>query len=233
MVFVMRKLDRVPQTLGEKLRSLRRGQAVSMDMMERATHVQRRYLVALEKGDYEELPEPLYTRNFIRAYARVLHADEEYFLELYAEECGRCDLVEPLRTPRQKVRKSRFFVWNQFMKFGALSLVAFAVIGYLGWQIQSIVSPPEVVLISPNEASITKDAMITVEGVVEGEATVYVNGEQVVVDHDNTFETEVDLDKGLNVITVEAERRYSKRAIIERRVVFDPQESQVQVSFSQ
>lgn len=231
MVFVMRKLDRVPQTLGDKLRALRRGQAVSMEMMERATHVQRRYLEALERGRYEELPEPLYTRNFIRAYARVLQADEEYFLELYSEECGRCDLVEPMRTPRQKVRKSRFFVWNRFMKVGVLSFIALAVVGYLGWQIHSVMSPPQVVLLSPSDASITTNAMVEVEGVVEGEATVYVNGQQVVVNQDQTFEALVDLDRGLNVITIEAERRYSRRAVLERRVVFDPQETSGQVSF--
>ncbi|MCH8049776.1 helix-turn-helix domain-containing protein [Patescibacteria group bacterium] len=233
MVFVMRKLDRVPQTLGEKLRALRRGQAVSLDMMERATHIQRRYLEALERGRYENLPEPLYTRNFIRAYTRVLNADEHYFLELYQEECGLCDLVGPMRTPRQKVKKSRFFVWNQFVKFGLLGLVAFSVIGYLGWQVQSIMAPPNVILFSPADESMTTEAMIHVEGVVEGEATVYVNGEQVVVNQDQSFETEVDLEKGLNVITIEAERRYSRRAVIERRVVFEPEEGTPRVSFAE
>jgi len=232
VVFVMRKLDGAPQTLGEKLRALRRGQAVSLDMLEHSTHIQRRYILALEHGRYEELPEPLYTRNFIRAYARALHADENYFLELYEEECGRCDLVAPMRTPRQKVRRSRFFVLNSFMKFGLLSLVALTVVGYLGWQIQAIISPPDVVLISPVDASMTNEAIVVVEGVVEGEATVYVNEEQVVVNYDQSFETVVDLEKGLNVIKIEAERRYSRRAIIERRVVFDPDNDDVRISFA-
>ncbi|MFH1711981.1 MAG: helix-turn-helix domain-containing protein [Patescibacteria group bacterium] len=232
MVFVMRKLDGAPKTLGEKLRALRRGQAVSLEMMEKSTHIQRRYIEALERGRYEELPEPLYSRNFIRAYARALHADENYFLELYEEECGLCDLVAPMRTPRQKVRKSRFLVWNRFLKFGMLGLVALAVVGYLGWQIQAIVSPPEVVLLSPVDASMTKKAMVEVEGVVEGEATVYVNGEQIVVNQDQSFETLVDLEKGLNVIMIEAERRYSRRAVIERRVVFDPDDEESLISFA-
>ncbi|MFH1631962.1 MAG: helix-turn-helix domain-containing protein [bacterium] len=225
MVFVRRKLDRIPQTLGEKLRALRRGQAVSMDMMVRRTHVQRRYLEALERGRYSQLPEPLYTRNFIRAYARVLSADEHYFLELYDEECGRCDLVEPMRLPRQRASKWRFFVWNKFVKLGLTTMVAALVVGYLGWQVQSIVAPPKVVLFSPLDSSIAHSAMLGVEGMVEGEATVYVNGEQVVVNDDSTFLTEVDLEKGLNVIVVEAERRYSRRAIVERRVVFNPDDN--------
>lgn len=222
MVFVMRKLERVPQGLGEKLRALRRGQAVSLEMIERKTRIQRRYLEALEQGRYDELPAPLYTRNFIRAYARELNADEQYFIELYEEECGRCDLVGPMRMPRQKVRKMRFFVWNRVVKFGLLSVVALAIFGYLGHQVQSIISPPEVILFSPVDESMTSSAMLIVEGVVEGESTVYVNGEQVVVNDDRIFATQVDLDKGLNIITVEAERRYSRRALVERRVLFDP-----------
>lgn len=220
----MRKLDRVPQTLGEKLRALRRGQAVSLDMIEERTHIQRRYLEALEQGRYDELPAPLYSRNFIRAYARELNADEEYFLELYEEECGRCDLVDPMRMPRQRVRRMRLLVWNRFVKFGGVLAVIFLLFGYLGWQIQSIVSPPEIVLFSPADETITGEAIITVEGLVEDESTVYVNDEQVVVNDDRTFKTQIDLEKGLNLITVEAERRYSKRARIERTVLFDPEE---------
>lgn len=222
MVFVMRKLDQVPQTLGNKLRALRRGQAVSLDMMEDRTRVQRKYLIALEQGDYEHLPAPLYTRNFIRSYARSLDADENYFLELYEEECGRCDLVDPMRMPRQRVRRIRFLVWNRFVKFGAVLAVILLLFGYLGWQIQSIVAPPEIVLFSPADESITLKAISTVEGLVEEDTTVFVNGSQVIVNADRTFKTDVDLEKGLNVIVVEAERRYSRRAHVERRVLFDP-----------
>lgn len=222
----MRKLDKEPQTLGQKLRALRRGQAVSMEMMERSTHIQRRYLDALERGRYGALPEPLYTRNFIRAYARVLGADEQYFLELYEEECGRCDLVEPMRAPRQRARMSRFFVWNRFVASGLISIVILGVFSYLGWQVYSIMAPPEVVVLSPVDAAVTDEAIMHVEGLVQGEASVYVNGEQVALGDDNVFEVNVDLEKGLNTITVEAERRYSRRAILERQVFFDP-DSQV------
>ena len=225
MVFVMRKLDRDPQRLGEKLRALRRGQAVSMEMMEKATLVQRKYLIALEKGNYPALPEPLYTRNFIRSYARVLKADEDYFLELYAEECGLCDLVEPMRTPRQRMRGMKLLVWNRFVKLGLISLVAFSVFGYLGWQIKSITAAPELFIFAPVDASMTTEAFTTVEGMVDGEATVYVNGENIVVDEDHSFSVIVDLEKGLNVITVEAERRYSRRAELSKRVVFEPEDA--------
>jgi len=230
MGFVMRKLDRDAQTLGDKLRALRRGQAVSMDMVEKETRVQRRYLEALEHGRYDVLPEPLYTRNFIRAYARALGADELYFLEQYEEECGRCDLVAPMQGPRQRAKFTRFFVWNKAIVVGAVCLAFFGLFSYLGSQVHSILTPPEVVVLRPTEAAVTDQAIVHVEGLVQGEATVYINGEQVVVGEDQIFSTEVDLERGLNTITVEAERRYSRRAVHERQVYFDPE---TKVTFNQ
>lgn len=224
MVFVKRQLDEVPKTLGEKLRTLRRGQAVSLDMMERDTHIQRRYLEALERGRYEALPEPMYARNFIRAYARVLGADETYLLELYEDECGRCDLVGPMQTPRQKVKGARLAIWNRYVKFGLIVFAVIVIIGYFGHQVSEVLAPPEIVLLTPEDRSLTHEAVVTVSGIVDGEATVYVNNQPVVVNADASFSVDVDLQEGLNVILVEAERRYSRTARVERYIVFDPQE---------
>ncbi len=218
----MRKLDRTPATLGEKLRALRRGQAVSLEMIEARTNIQRSYLEALEAGDYDKLPAPLYARNFLRAYARELGADEHYFIELYEEECGKCDLVDPMRVPRQRVRSMRFFIGNHLVKFGALAGILFIIGGYLGWQIVTLTSAPEITLFSPQNEFKTEKGVLLVEGLIEDEATVTINGEPVVVDVDRSFSAFVDLQKGVNTIRVEAQRRYSKTAVIERTVLYNP-----------
>ncbi len=231
MVFVMRKLDSQKQNLGQKLRALRRGQAITLDIIERQTHIQRKYLEALERGHFEKLPEPIYARNFIRSYARALGADETYFLELYEEECGACDLLGPSRSPRQRVERKKFFVWNRFMRFGALSCLLAGVFIYIGYQIFSIIESPKVILLSPANDTLTHEAKLNVRGLVEGDASVYINNEPIVVNADNTFDAYVDLREGLNTLVVEAEKRYSRKSIIERSVVFDPQPWITQVSY--
>ncbi len=223
MVFVMRKLDAVPERLGEKLRALRRTQAVSLPMLEAKTRIQKKYLEALERGRYEELPEPLYTRNFLRAYAKALGADEDYFLELYTEEVGLADLLGPHRLPRTRVRKGRFFVFSRLLAAWALVLPALAIVGYLLWQTSSLIRPPEVVITNPNDGSAVQTALLPLEGYVkDDDVTVIVNGNTIVVNEDLHFKTDVDLTRGLNVVTVQAKRRYSKDATLYRRVVFDP-----------
>lgn len=222
MVFVMRKLDQVPETLGQKLRALRRTQAVSLPMLEAATRVQKRYLEALEHGRYDELPEPLYTRNYLRSYARALGADEEYFLELYEDEVGQMDLLGPHRLPRVRVRRGRFFVFSRVMAAFALLLPALGVIGFLLYQTGALLKSPEIVILNPDDGLAVDSALLPIEGYVgDKDVAVTVNGETVIISDENTFHTEVDLTRGLNVITIEAKRRYSRPAIIYRRVVFD------------
>lgn len=231
MVFVMRKLDCGRQTLAEKLRALRRGQAITLEIMEAKTHIQKKYLEALEQGHFELLPEPIYARNFIRAYARALGADETYFLELYEEECGACDLIGPMSSPRQKVERKKFFVWNNFIRFGLLGSLICALFIYVGFQVFSIIQSPKVIILSPANDTLTHDAQLNVKGIVEGEASVFINGEPVVVDENNTFNASVDLQEGLNTLMIEAQRRYSKKSVVERSVVFDPKPWITQVSY--
>lgn len=223
MVFVRRKLDKQPQTLGEKLRALRRTQGVTLEVLERETHIQRRYIEALEHGRYHELPEPMYTRNFLRAYARVLNTDETYFIELYEEECGRCDLIDPMRLPRQRVRKGSFFNVPRAVTTLVVGAFVAMIVGYFVWQFTLLVRPPEIVLFTPVDGLATDSALLDVRGeITRGEVTLMINGDEVVVNADHTFSTTIDLVSGLNVITVEAKRRYSRSATIYRRVVFEP-----------
>ena len=222
MVFVMRKLDEGPKSLGEKLRALRRGQAVSLAMMEENTHIQLKYLEALERGRYDVLPEPLYTKNFIRAYARFLGADDTYFLELYDEESGRVDLLTPHRLPRQRVQKSWLFASAKLLKTLSFASTTMVVLGYFIWQIHGVLRAPEIVINYPVDGTQSQTALLEVQGYVENDdVSLSINGHSVVVNSDNTFTTTVDLSRGLNVITIEGARRYSQKAVEYRNVVFN------------
>ncbi len=222
MAFVMRKLDVAPQLLGDKLRALRRGKAITLELIEKKTHIQRRYLEALERGRYDLLPEPLYTRNFIRSYARALEADEQYFIELYEDEVGVCDLVKPLQNPRQRVRAKLLFVWNRAVSMVLITFVLGGIFSYIGYQIVRLTAPPEMIVFSPTNESISNASVLLVEGLGEREATIRVNGEEVVVNDDQTFSSEVHLDRGINTITIESSRRYSRKVSVVRTVLFNP-----------
>jgi cytoskeletal protein RodZ len=71
------------------LRQARLDRGASLADVEAETRIRRRYLEALEAEDYASLPATVYTRGFIRSYARYLGLDPELALDLYGPARGR------------------------------------------------------------------------------------------------------------------------------------------------
>jgi len=75
-------------SLGELLRAERERQGISLEQVEGRTKIRRKFLEALEEGDYDRLPGGVYTRGFIRSYASFLGLGEEEALGAYVAETG-------------------------------------------------------------------------------------------------------------------------------------------------
>lgn len=61
--------------LGGILRATRESLGLDLDEIESRTKIRKRYLVALEEGDWSLLPGRVYARGFVRSYAEVLGLD--------------------------------------------------------------------------------------------------------------------------------------------------------------
>lgn len=223
MPFAIRKFD-TAKPLGETLKTLRKAARLTLAELETKTKIRRCYLEALEKSDYGSLPEPLYTRKFVKTYVNALGGNEKYFLERYEEERGTCDLVALSRLPRARVRPIQFLVGNRFAKICTLALVGAGLLTYLGFQMHAIVSSPEIILLTPQDGQTTKEAVVLVSGQVADGVRVKVNEENVLLGAQGNFEQEVALKRGLNLITINATKRYSRANEIYRRVVFEQHE---------
>ena len=72
------------------LRTAREAKGVDLTRVERDTKIRERYLSALERGEYRELPGAVYTKGFLRNYGAYLGLDPEYLIDLYRlETLGR------------------------------------------------------------------------------------------------------------------------------------------------
>ena len=76
------------RSLGQTLRDARLDRGLELKDVASRTRVRSQYLLALEEGNYEALPENVYTRNFIRLYAQALDLDAAALLEQYNSERG-------------------------------------------------------------------------------------------------------------------------------------------------
>ena len=63
--------------LGLSLSEARLTRGLSLEDVERGTHISRRFIAALEAHDYSVFPAPVYARGFLRTYCRYLDLDPE------------------------------------------------------------------------------------------------------------------------------------------------------------
>ena len=96
---------------GENLRREREMRGVSLEEISSATKISLRFLDAIEREDFAKLPGGIFSRSFIRSYARYLGLDEERVVaefqlaaqpqvdfDLHRMAAGRLDSGRPERT---------------------------------------------------------------------------------------------------------------------------------------
>lgn len=71
------------QALGARLVELREAQALSLERVAEELRLTPAMLSAMEQGRYDQLPEPIFVRGYLRSYARLLGADEQAVLADY------------------------------------------------------------------------------------------------------------------------------------------------------
>lgn len=218
MAFFVRNFQE-EESLGEKLRTLRKHHNWSLREMAEKTKIQKKFLEALEAGHYQILPEPLYVKNYLKKYATALGGDEKYFLSRFEEECRTCDLIAPHRLPIKKTRASAFFAVHRLRKIFTGLLFLSALFIYLGWQINAMIAPPEIEIFTPKDNISVGSAAIEVRGQVKSGVEIFINNFRVLPNSQGQFSVPVTLERGLNIITVQAKTRHSKMATVYRRVV--------------
>lgn len=66
--------------LGQALKEAREARGLSLDRIEEETKIRKKYLAALEEEQYHVLPGRVYTKAFLRTYARLLGLDADAVL---------------------------------------------------------------------------------------------------------------------------------------------------------
>lgn len=120
-------------TLGQELKRRREARGIELQDISNATRVAVRFLRAIEEDDFQSLPGGLFTRSFIRTYARHVGMDEEEAIARYYEQTGQTREDIP-RYPFTTIaaERARSIFWTRFVV--ALFVVGvLALGGYGGW----------------------------------------------------------------------------------------------------
>lgn len=199
--------------LGEVLRAAREAKGADLARVERDTKIRERYLSALERGDYRDLPGSVYIKGFLRNYGAYLGLDPEYLIDLYRLETASArPEAARLATPRRPIstRRSRTFVVTPGAVVAAiLTLLVGAFIAYLGYELINFAREPELTVTDPpGPVADHPEETITLRGATSPNATVTVMGLRqnptARADAEGNFELTVNLVPGSNVIRLVA-----------------------------
>jgi len=89
--------------IGAKLKEARIAKDLSLDSLQETTKIQKRYLVAIEEGNFQILPGKFYARAFIKEYANAVGLDPNELLEEHKEEVPKTEEQEE----NEKIEYSR------------------------------------------------------------------------------------------------------------------------------
>ncbi len=104
-------------SIGSQLRQRREILGLTLEEIERQTHVRRHYLQGLEAGEYDNLPSSVQARGMLSNYAHFLDLDVEALLLRFAEglQTQRLERQPKLEEPIRPV-SARFAIKNIFAK---------------------------------------------------------------------------------------------------------------------
>lgn len=149
--------------LPDRLVAARERKGVDLIRAERDTKIRVRYLSALERGDYRDLPGAVYTKGFLRNYAIYLALDPEDVLRQWRRERGDQVGPEPIIVPPRPLEEpSRPLNFSPSVVVAALltaGVILFFV--YLSSQLLRYSRPPDLAVGNPATAVIEVDEATT------------------------------------------------------------------------
>lgn len=93
-------------SFGEELKREREIRGISLKEIADATKISKRFLEAIERNDHKTLPAPVFTRGFVREYARYLGLNAEEMVTRYNYAAVGDDRIEQSSHLQQLVKPS-------------------------------------------------------------------------------------------------------------------------------
>ncbi|WP_166237848.1 helix-turn-helix domain-containing protein [Paenibacillus turpanensis] len=113
--------------LGQLLRKAREEKGLTLDELQEATKIRKRYLEAIEEGQLSALPGSFYVRAFVKSYAEAVGLDPDEVLEMYKGEIPQPAVEQPIEPVTR--RRPRGIGAERFSKAASTMLmVCFAML---------------------------------------------------------------------------------------------------------
>ncbi|MEK9155910.1 MAG: helix-turn-helix domain-containing protein [Patescibacteria group bacterium] len=210
-------------SLGERLKKAREEKGVSLVEAEGATKVRAKFLAALENGNWEILPQRVYTRGFLLAYIRFLSLSFQKTIPLFEHEANNFALKESRSLVyNQSIRENRVLITPKLLAYSAVSLFVVLMFSYIIYQVAGFTGSPELKIIKPNNNILVEIDTVELEGLTDNDSFITINDERVPVTGEGKFALPLKLHRGVNVISIRATNKAKKESTATYTIEYQP-----------
>jgi len=219
MPFTFNKIHLDSETAAEQLRSARQAKNLKLENVAKKININIKYLRALETGNYDKLPSGTYGKNFLREYSLFLGLNYEMMLKMFESEIAiNRDKVESIFS-KQVIKKR--YLWAMPRLFRNIIIVFFIAIClfYLNFYLRNIGAKPGLEIFNPIDNLVTEEKTVNVSGLADIGTNIKINGEAVLADSSGNFNKIINLNKGINIINITAQKKYGQSSQVVRQVL--------------
>lgn len=101
--------------IGAKLRQFREQQSISLEKVAVVTMIRRNLLQAIEDGQLDQLPEPVYTQGLIKRYAEAMGLDGAQFADFFPIEAAPRSLTKVSWVDLPQLRPMHLYLFYTFL----------------------------------------------------------------------------------------------------------------------
>lgn len=207
------KKIKVQETLGQRFKNARGAKKISLVEAEAGTKVRAKFLAALEEGKWSILPQAVYVRGFVLAYARFLELNIEEIEKAFEEEV----VIHTRRENRslaytRKVKETKVLITPRFLAYTTVSAFVLVMISYIVYQVSGFAGSPNLKIVTPENNAVVENDTLDLSGITDTNTIVKVNEENVPITDDGRFTQPLKLHRGVNVISVKAVNKAKKES---------------------
>jgi cytoskeletal protein RodZ len=115
--------DKATLSFGRYLQAIRLEKAISLEMVSKETRIRKDMLALIEEESHNKLPNAVFVRGFIRAYAEAIGADGDEAIRRYN---SRLQVIQKIQKSENDLKKSTIKFWPRLiLSLGTLMCLIF------------------------------------------------------------------------------------------------------------
>ncbi len=211
MVFEKKKINL--ETLSEYLVEVRRQLNLSAEEVSRKTGIKKKFLEALERGEYNKLPANVYALGFLKQLSELYAIDFPSLVQQYKKERNITEQIARQQAGgnfQAKPRLKKVVITPKIMSLMVGIAFVAATLGYIVWQVSSINKTPALEVFEPRDRQVIRQTSIEVSGRTDPGMALTINDQNVYVDSQGNFKAQIGIGNGPKDLVFTVRNKFDK-----------------------